>query len=251
MRLSMIMSFLLIVGIVHAQSGRIMGARAFQMDDGTGSGKTFTWDVSSPLNASYQLHFPNTPPSNLINYLKSDAVGNLTWVENMLPPLPSGNIWYGNNANIATPLAPTTSGAILSLGINLLPEWTNTLPLSMTVSASQISSGVLPPGTIIGVGPGARIEPVSSIINGPKGSINANMLSGSGEGKYSGKEIISTGANHLDISYDLISAFSSVTVSVFDPQAMSFGFVEAQVSQITAGVGFRVIFSAVYNFTFE
>ena len=218
---------------------RTIGARAYLIDDATGSGKTLTWDVAPPLIQSYRLHFPSVPPTNAINFLVSDANGNLAWAFNTLPTLAPGNIWYGNALSVATPLAPTAAGAILSLNNSLFPVWTNTLPSSITISANQITSGILPPGTTIDVGPGATVEPAG-------GTINANMLSGSGAGKYSGKIAIATGANHLDISYPQISALSSVTVSVFDPQATIFGFVEAQVSQITPGVGFRVIFSADY-----
>lgn len=235
------------LGQVDAQTlPRTFGARAFQIDDGTGSGNTITWDLTSPLILSYSLHFPPASPPSAVNFLISDASGNLSWVNNTLPPLAPGNIWYGNSSSIATPLAPTVSGAILSLDNSLIPSWTNTLPLSMTVSADQITSGVIPAGTIIGVGPGAIIEPVSSTVNGPVGIINANLLSGSGSGKYSDKITIPTGADHLDIFYAQIAALSSVTVSVFDPQAIIFGFVDAKVSLITAGSGFRVIFSADY-----
>jgi hypothetical protein len=209
---------------------RTFGARAFSLDDGTGSGKTLTWDVTSPLILSYHLHFPATSPANTVNFLISDASGNMSWATSSLPQLAPGNIWYGNPSSIATPLAPTVPGAILSLNNSLLPIWITALPLAMTISATQITSGTLPPGTTIGVGPGATIQPTG-------GTVNANFLSGTGFGKYSGKILITTGASHLD---------SSVTVSVFDPQAMTFGFVEAQVSQITPGVGFRVIFSADY-----
>jgi len=218
---------------------RTFGSRAFQVDDGTGSGKTLTWDVASPLILSYRLHFPSTAPPNTVNFLISDASGNLSWATSSLPPLAPGNIWFGNSSSVATPLAPTSSGAILVLNNTLMPQWTNILPSQMTVSAAQITSGTLPPGTTINAGPGSTIAPAG-------GTVNANFLSGSGIGKYSGKIILTSGINHLDIIDAQIEALSSVTVSVFDPQAMTFGFVEAQVSQITPGVGFRVIFSADY-----
>jgi hypothetical protein len=218
---------------------RTFGARAFLIDDGTGSGKTLTWDLASPLLLSYRLHFPSIAPPNPINFLISDASGNLSWATSTLPPLAPGNIWYGNALSVATALAPSAAGAILMLDNFLMPQWTTILPVQMTVSATQITSGTLPPGTIIDAGPGATIEPAG-------GTVNANVLSGSGAGKYSGKIDIATGASHLDIIYAQITAFSSVTVSVFDPQAMIFGFVEAQVSLITPGTGFRVLFSADY-----
>ena len=218
---------------------RTFGARAFLIDDGTGSGKSLTWDLNSPLTLSYRLHFPNVPPSNTLNFLASDANGNMSWETTTLPPLSPGNIWYGNAQSVATPLAPGSTGAILTLDNSLMPQWTNVLPSQMTVSATQITSGTLPPGTIIDVGSGATIEPAG-------GTINADLLSGSGAGKYSGKIDIATGASHLDIVYAQITALSSVTVSVFDPQATIFGFVEAQVSLITPGTGFRVLFSADY-----
>ncbi|MEP7234127.1 MAG: hypothetical protein ABI778_02410 [Ignavibacteriota bacterium] len=224
---------------MFAQTGRIVGARGFLLDDGTGSGKTLTLDLHSGLSLSYKLHFPAAPPSNPTNFLQSDASGNLSWVFNTLPPLPPGNIWYGNSFSVATPLAPTVAGSILVLSGALSPIWTNTLPASTTVSANQITSGTLPPGTTITAGPGSAIIPGG-------GTVNANSLSGAGIGKYSGKLTLTTGINHLDVVYAGISALSSVTVSIFDPQAMLYGFVDAQVSQITPGIGFRVIFSADY-----
>ncbi len=220
-----------------AQTGRIFGAHAFQVDDGFG--KTLTWDLTSPISSSYNLHFPNTPPSNPTNFLMTDANGNMSWASSALPALAPGNIWVGNAMSVATPLPPTVAGAVLSLDNSLQPAWTTVLPSSTTVSATQITSGTLPPGTTINAGPGSTIQPTG-------GTINANLLSGSGPGKYSGKLIIPTGANHIDIAYALISALSSVTVSVFDPQGMIFGFVGAQISQINPGVGFTVIFSADY-----
>ena len=237
--LFVVVVFFCTTGIDAQTLPRTFGARAFQLDDGTGSGKTLTWDVASPLILSYRLHFPRISPPNAINFLISDASGNLSWVTNTLPPLAPGNIWFGNPSSVATQLAPTIPGAILSLDNSLMPQWTNILPLSTTISASQITSGILPPGTTIDIGPGAKIEPAG-------GTVNANLLSGSGPGKYSGKIVITTGMDHLDIPYALITALSSVTVSVFDPQAAIFGFVDSKVSLITPGVGFRVIFSADY-----
>jgi hypothetical protein len=219
---------------------RTLGARAFQCDDGSGSLKTMTWDISGVLKESYQLHWPSVGPTANTNYCVVDASGNMWWQEYAdLPPLPAGNIWYGNSFNAAEQLPPGPIGSFLSINNFLMPEWTTTLPSSVTISASQITTGTLPPGTIIDAGPGATIQPAG-------GTINANLLSGSGPGKYSGKFLIATGANHLDIVYAQISSLSSVTISVFDPQAMIFGFVEAQVSAITPGTGFRVIFSADY-----
>jgi hypothetical protein len=225
------------VGLCHAQSGRIFGAGAFQIDDG--KGKTITWDVQVPISTSYNLHLPSVPPPNAVNFMATDANGDITWTINTLPPLAPGNIWYGNSSSVATQLAPMIAGAVLSLNNSLMPEWTTTLPSSTTVSANQLTSGTLPPGTVIEVGSGSKIEP-----NG--GTINANLLSGSGAGKYSGKIDIPAGIDHLDIFYSGIMDQSSITVSVFDPQAKNFGFVDAKVSGITPGVSFRVIFSADY-----
>lgn len=214
-----------------------MGARALRLDDNLG--KYFQIDVSSPLSANYELHFPSTPPLYTKNYLVIDASGNINWTNNTLPPLSPGSLWYGNLSSIATELPAGMQGSVLTMGASNIPVWTTTLPNIVNVSANQLTSGTLQPGTTITVGPGSSIVPVG-------GTVNANLLSGSGLGKYSGKIDIATGTNYLDISYTGIMAFSSVTVSVFDPQAMIFGFVDAKVSQINPGVGFRVIFSADY-----
>jgi len=89
---------LLSVSLSYAQTGRIFGARAFQIDDGTKSGKTLQWDLASPLTSSYQLHWPNTPPVAGTSYLATDATGTMSWVSNPF-------------ANIAWTLGGNTIGA--------------------------------------------------------------------------------------------------------------------------------------------
>lgn len=244
MRFSIIIISLFIFEIAHSQQGRILGAQAFQVDDG--AGHTLTWDVASPLSLSYQLHFPNSLPPDPFNYLVSDANGNMVWTANALGTLPPGNIWRGSILGIAEAMPPGAVGSMLSIDALSMPIWTMTIPAQITISASQITSGTLQTGTIIGVGPGAILYPVSFTLNGPVGIINANLLSGSGIGKYSGKISIATGVDHLEIPYALITALSSITVSVSDPQAKTFGFVDAIISTIIPGTGFTVIFSADY-----
>ncbi len=80
---------------------RTFGARAFQIDDGTSSGRTLQWDLNSPLTSSYQLHFPNTPPSTAISYLVTDANGNMSWINN---PFANISAWElgGNTIGAST-----------------------------------------------------------------------------------------------------------------------------------------------------
>jgi hypothetical protein len=227
--------------ICHAQiTNRIFGAGAFSVDDGTGSGKSFRWDVMSPLAASYQLHFPNTAPPNAINFMMIDASGNSSWASNTLPPLSPGNIWYGNSSSVATPLAPSVSGAILSLDNSLMPAWTTMLPASTTVSASQITSGTLAPGTTITVGNGSTIQPSGS------GFVIANQLTGSGINKYSASIPIVQNSLIMAVTYTGVIATSVVLASVDDPSGQT---IQVSVGQITPGVGFTVMFSGFYPTT--
>jgi hypothetical protein len=240
--------FLILLGIAciytHANGQpmqRMLGARAYQLDDGTRSGKTMTWDISGTISQSYQLHWPATAPTANTNYCVADASGNMWWQEYPeLPPLTAGNMWVGNSLNAAQQFPPGPVGSILTINSSAMPEWSSSLPAEVMMSANQITSGTLQPGVNITVGNGATIVPSGG------GNITANGLSGAGIGKYSGKIDLATGINYLDITYPGITAASSVTVSVFDPQATIFGFVGAQVSEITPGMGFRVIFSADY-----
>src|SRR5690348_14146319 len=103
---------------------RRIGASAFQVDDGTYLRKTVTLDITTPLTSNYSLHLPSVAPPSVVNYLVSDFNGNMSWSNSNLPLLSQGNIWYGNISSVATPLAPTVAGAILSLDNSLMPKWT-------------------------------------------------------------------------------------------------------------------------------
>lgn len=228
----------------HAQDlPRTFGARALQLDDGTGSGTTLVLDLNGELQATYRLHFPLSGPPSELNFFAVDQFGNISWTNSTLPPLPLGHMWCGNVLGQAEPMPPGALGAILVVGTAEYgvpaPEWATIIPGPVTISASQITTGTIQPGVTINVGTGGTIVPTG-------GTVTANMLSGSGLGEYSGRVFIPTGANHIDISFPSILPLSSVTVSVFDPQAGTFGFVDAKVSQITPGIGFTVIFAADY-----
>ncbi|MDP4219118.1 MAG: hypothetical protein Q8916_02465 [Bacteroidota bacterium] len=226
---------------IDAQTfGRIIGAGSFEVDDGTRSGKTLRWDVASPLSASYMLHFPSNPPTGGQNFLTADGNGNMNWATNILPPLPPGNMWCGNEASIATPMAPGTIGSILGVDVNGMPEWLTTLPNAVSVSASQITSGTLQPGTAITVGNGSSISPSGT------GLIVANRLGGSGVNKYSGTLAIPLNALSMNINYSGVTASSTILVSIIDPSGQT---AQVSVANITAGIGFAVIFSGYYPTT--
>lgn len=221
-------------------SGRSLGAHSFEVDDGTGSGKTLRWDVLGPLSNSYQLHFPKNPPANSGNYLFADLNGNMSWASNTLPTLPEGNIWCGNSSNVAWPMPPTTPGSILALDGSNRPEWTNSLPGNFTISASQITTGTLQPGVTIDVGNNASIIPYGN------GIVAANQLTGSGPNKYSGSAPIAQNTIGLSVNYSAITASSTVLVSIIDASGQT---AQASVGQITPGVGFNVTFSGYYPTT--
>jgi hypothetical protein len=116
------------------------------------------------------------------------------------------------------------------------PTWSTVIPGATTVSASQITSGTIPPGVTIDVGP-------SSSIQSSGGTITANNLNGSGIGKYSGSIAIPFNAAGMTISYTAIQAPSTVLVNITDP---SLPGVLVFVQNITPGSGFSVVFSALY-----
>jgi hypothetical protein len=237
MRLIIIMSFLLIVEIAHAQSGRIFGARAFQVDDGSGSGKTLTWDVASPLSSSYQLHFPNVAPHDPFNYLVSDSTGMLTWADNILPPLAAGNLWRGSSLGVAEAMPPGPVGSMLAVDGSSMPGWTLIIPPQVTISANQITSGTLPPGTVVLVGDGATIQP------GGSGMIVANKLTGAGVNKYSGSVDIPQNALSIAINYSGTTASSVIMATIIDQSGQTN---QVSVGQITPGIGFTIFFAGYY-----
>lgn len=226
------------VGKTTAQPlGRIFGARSFEVDDGTRSGKTVRWDVSAPLSASYVLHFPSNPPSSGNNFLGVDAGGNVNWMAGTLPPLSQGNIWCGTSGNVAMAMPPGPTGSIFGINPAGMPEWLTSMPSALTIPASQITSGTLQPGTTITIGDGASITP-----NGT-GLIAANQLIGSGPNRYSGSIPIPQNALSMNISYPGVAATSTVLVSVVDQSGQTD---QVSVGQITPGIGFTVVFSGFY-----
>ncbi len=217
---------------------RSMGAQQFIFDDNRVPLRTLTIDVTAPMTASYTLHLPAIPPSGIMNFLASDASGNMSWQPNTLPSLPQNNIWVGNAANVATPYAPTVAGAVFVLGPGLTPTWSTTIPSATTISFSQITSGVNT-GQNLQVGGGSTIQPIGG------GTVVSNSLIGAGPGKFSGAVTIPLNASTVAVSFPGITASSSVVVTVLDPNA-SQGTVAATVQSITAGVGFTVFFAADY-----
>src|SRR5947208_2567577 len=87
----------LVFGKTNAQpTGRIIGARSFEIDDGSGSGKSLRLDVTSTIGNSYVLHLPSAPPITGGMFLSVDPTGIASWQNGTLLPLPPGNIWVGN-----------------------------------------------------------------------------------------------------------------------------------------------------------
>ena len=231
--------FIFVCGKSEAQSfSRLLGARGFDIDDGTRSGKTLRIDVGSNLSSSYALHFPSDPPVNGLNFLGVDNSGNVTWTSSVVPALAQGNIWCGNANNVAAPMPPGTAGTILGIDpATGMPEWMGYLPSTLTLSASQITSGTIQPGVDIIVGNTAFIAP------GEGGTVLANGLTGSGPNKYSGSIAIQQNTISMNISYPGITAASTVLVSIVDATGQT---AQVSVAGITPGVGFSVTFSGYY-----
>lgn len=229
----------------NAFAQRAIGARKLVLDNNAAKTVTLA-TATAPMTNSYELKLPAPGPPYPKSFLVSDENGVMRWLDESeitppgLPALPQGNIWVGNAGSVATPLAPGVIGSFMVIGAGGTPSWSTVLPPTITVSAAQITSGTLPPGTNIVVGNG------SSITASGTGSIVANGLGGAGIGKFSGKIMIPTNANFLDVVYANIQAGSAVNVMVNDPNAQIFGYVSVQVESITPGVGFRVIFAAGY-----
>lgn len=228
---------------VNAQlpPGRTFGARSFQVDDGSRSGKTLTWDVNAPLTSSYQLHFPGIPPSNGLNFIAVDQSGNIQWASSVVPPLATGNIWVGNSTGAAQAMPPGPIGSILGIDpFSGIPEWMGYLPSTITVSANQITSGTIQPGVIINSGDGSNIYPSGT------GQIIANGLTGSGINKYSGSVPISQNSISLFVTYPGITSVSTVLISIVDPAGQT---AQVSVEHMVPGVGFNVTFSGYYPTT--
>ncbi len=215
---------------------RTFGARAFAMDDGTRSGKTLSLDVTSGLDYSYSLHFPSKPPISGLNFLTVDESGNIDWSTSIMPALAPGNIWCGNAQSLATPMTPGPEGSILGIE-NGMPEYISYIPSSLTISASQITSGTIQPGTNIIVGNGATLGPNDG------GIVIANQLSGSGPNKYSGSIPIPQNMLRMTINYSAVTATSNVLLSIIDPAGQT---AQVSVEQLLPGVGFTIIFSGFY-----
>ncbi len=225
------------VSIASAQVGqRVFGASGLALDNRTAPFKTVTIDVPTSLSTNYVLHLPSTAPSLTTNFLIFDQNGNGSWTSNILPPLSTGAIWYGNASNVATELPGGTAGEVLAVGSNGLPYWTATLPASTTVNPAQITSGTLPPGTTINVSPGSTIA-----VNG--GTVQSNQLVGSGPGKYSGSIPIPQNALTMTIPYPGIISTSVVIVSIVDPTGQTDG---VSVTSIVPGGTFTVQFTGFY-----
>lgn len=226
---------------VNAFAQRAIGARKLVLDNNAAKTVTLA-TATAPMTNSYELKLPAPGPPYPKSFLVSDENGQFKWLnENeALPDLPRGNIWVGNNLNRPAPLAPGVIGSFMVIDATGVPFWSTVLPPTITVSAAQITSGTLPPGTNIIVGNSSTITASGT------GSIIANGLGGAGIGKFSGKIPIPTNANFMDVGYANIQAGSAVNVMVNDPNAQVFGYVSVQVESITPGVGFRVIFAAGY-----
>ncbi|MDP4219347.1 MAG: hypothetical protein Q8916_02035 [Bacteroidota bacterium] len=244
-RLSLIFLVLLLIPLgLSAQElaqtqgsfSRTIGARAFECDDG--AGKTMTWDLSGPLDASYFIHWPTGLPDGL-SFCAVDPAGYMWWSEYLpLPPLAPGNIWVGNDLSVATPMAPGPVGAVLTVNSLSMPSWSLTIPGPVTISASQITSGTIQPGVTINVGAGGTIQPAG-------GTVIANGLVGSGPNKFTGNMPIPPGVPNLFVPYTAIMANASVLVSIVDPNAAVFTVLPT-VTSVAPGSGFTVEFSAPY-----
>lgn len=223
---------------------RAIGAHKLILDNNAGKSVTLV-PSTAPMTNSYMLKLPAPGPPYPKSFLVSDENGVMRWLDEseiapaLLPGLPPGNMWVGNGAGVATAFAPGPVGSFMVINAGGMPSWTTSLPPTTTMSASQITSGTLPPGTVITVGGGSSILPGA-------GMIVANGLSGAGVGKFSGKVNIPTGVDFLDVLYSGIQAGSAVNLMVNDPNAGIWGYVSVQVQSITPGVGFRAIFAAAY-----
>lgn len=222
---------------------RTFGAGALQLDDGTGSANTLTFDLNGALEMTYRLHFPLSGPPFDVSYFAVDPAGNISWTNSTLPPLPLGNMWCGNVLGQAEAMPPGDLGAILVVGTSQYgvpaPEWATVIPGPVTISASQITSGTIQPGVTINVGPGAIIQPSG-------GTVIANGLAGAGPGKFAGEVNIPQFALSMNIPYTGTTASSVILVSISDPSGQTD---QVTVSTVTAGVGFTVMFSGFYPTT--
>lgn len=217
---------------------RVFGAGGLMLDNRTTPIKTITLTAPLSLTTTYTLQLPTVPPPGPASTLTSDGEGNMFWASGTasLPSLPAGNIWVGNNLNVATPYAPTVAGAIMTLDGSNRPAWSTALPPATTISASQITTGTIQPGVTINVGNGGSIVSTG-------GNITANNLTGAGANKYAGVVIIPQNALGLNIPFTGLAANAAVQFNVNDPAVPG---IIAFMDNMTVGGGFHVTFSAAY-----
>ncbi len=221
---------------------RVFGAGGLSLDNRTTPLKTITLTAPLSLTSTYTLQLPNVPPPGPISTLTSDGEGNMFWASGtaLLPSLPDGNIWVGNNMNVATPYAPTVAGAIMTLDASNRPSWSSSIPSTTTISASQITTGTIQPGVTITVGNGGTIIATTG------GNVTANNIAGAGANKYAGAVVIPQNAIGLEIPFSGLLSGAAVQFSVNDPSVPG---IIAFMDNMTPGGGFHVSFSAAYPTT--
>ncbi len=220
---------------------RVFGAGGLMLDNRTTPIRTITLTAPLSLTTTYTLQLPTVPPPGPTSTLTSDGEGNMFWSSGIasLPSLPAGNIWVGNNSNVATPYAPTVAGAIMTLDGSNRPAWSTALPPATTISASQITTGTIQPGVTINVGNGGTI-----ISTG--GNITANNLTGAGSNKYAGVVAIPMNALGLNIPFTNLASGAAIQFNINDPNIPGIiGFMD----NMTVGGGFHITFSAAYPTT--
>lgn len=147
-----------------------------------------------------------------------------------------------NNIDYTLPAALLPNDAILSVNSAGIMSWQNALPATVTISFSQITSGVNN-GQNLQVGDSSYLHPVGT------GLINANKLSGSSQGgsSYAGRVPVPMGTTSLKVNLAPsvgCQPTSSVTISQFDAQGYNI-IVATMVTEIIKD-SFTVQFSASY-----
>jgi hypothetical protein len=172
---------------------------------------------------------PRTPFVAAPYAMNSQTVGG---VSVSMTPQPGMLLPLDKNGKLPKEVIPT--GEYLSTingipgdangGINIISRDPNTLHVTNDAANNRIVLTVVPPAQ-------------------QSGTLTANSLTGSGDGKYSGSVAIPQNSLSMTIPYTGITATSNVVVTIYDPAGQTD---QVTVGVITPGFGFNVFFSGYY-----
>jgi hypothetical protein len=213
----------------------------------TGSNTTATMTVSPGASiiagggiVEATRYFGSGSVTNQVDLQTAEVAGTLTGNKGGtgLAAVDLNEVVLGNAASGIQTLDNPAGARILTHpgGAAVAPTWGTTIPSGVTMSFSQLTSGVNT-GQNLQIGNGSTLSPIGTGVN------TANNVVGAGPNKFSGSVAIPLNAVNQSIAFSGLVAGGSVIVTIQDPNLPG---VAAWVTAQTAGVGFDVTYSAAY-----